>query len=89
MTSTNPKFDPAGWLGALREWIVETTRESRLARLSTLGVQLPPYEEPNTDGWQDGMRDEEVACACRKDAAGKGREPLDGVAPPARGFRRS
>ena len=81
MTSTNPKFDPAGWLGALREWIVETTRESRLARLSTVGVQLPPYEEPNTDGWQDGMRDEEVA--------GKGREPLDGVAPPARGFRRS
>lgn len=69
MTRSNPKFDPAGWLGALREWIVETTRESRMARLSTLGVQLPPYEEPNTDGWQDGMREEE------------GREPRDGVAP--------
>ena len=77
MTSTNPKFDPAGWLGALREWIVETTRESRLARLSTLGMRLPPYEEPNTDGWQDGMWEEE------------GREPRDGVAPPAVGVRRS
>ena len=77
MTRSNPKFDPAGWFGALREWIVETTRESRLARLSTLGVQLPPYEEPNTDGWQDGMWEEE------------GREPRDGVAPPAVGVRRS
>ena len=77
MTRSNPKFDPAGWFGALREWIVETTRESRLARLSTLGVRLPPYEEPNTDGWQDGMWEEE------------GREPRDGVAPPAVGVRRS
>ena len=33
MTRSNPKFDPAGWLGALREWMVETTSESRLARL--------------------------------------------------------
>lgn len=77
MTRSNPKFDPAGWFGALREWIVETTRESRLARLSTLGMRLPPYEEPNTDGWQDGMWEEE------------GREPRDGVAPPAVGVRRS
>jgi len=77
MTRSNPKFDPAGWLGALREWMVETTSESRLARLSTLGMQLPPYEEPNTDGWKDGMWEEE------------GREPLGGVAPPAKGIRRS
>jgi hypothetical protein len=68
MTRSNPKFDPAGWFGALREWIVETTRESRMARLSTLGVRLPPYEEPNTDGWQDGMRDVEVARVAGVDA---------------------
>lgn len=60
MTRSNPKFDPAGWLGALREWIVETTSASRMARLSTLGVQLPPYEEPNTDGWQDALGKEEA-----------------------------
>lgn len=40
MARIHPKFDPAGWLGALREWIVETTIESRMARLSTLGMQL-------------------------------------------------
>jgi len=60
MTCSNPKFDPAGWLGTLREWIVETTRESRMARLSTLGMQIPPYKEPNTDGWQDALGKEEA-----------------------------
>ena len=45
-------FDPQASLDALLAWLTETTQASRMARLSTTGMQFRPYKEPNTDGWQ-------------------------------------
>jgi len=36
-----PPFDLQTTLGAILIWITETTRASRLARLSTLGLEMP------------------------------------------------
>ncbi len=39
------------WLCRLLRWITETTRESRLARLSTIGLQIPSENAPPAEHW--------------------------------------
>lgn len=43
------------WRKRLLAWIVETGRDSHLARLSTIGLYVPRYTEPNVDDWRQGM----------------------------------
>jgi hypothetical protein len=35
-------------------WAMETSNESRLARLATAGLQVSGHTEPNVDRWQQG-----------------------------------
>ena len=39
------------WLCRVLRWITETTRASRLARLSTLGLQIPRDSAPQAERW--------------------------------------
>lgn len=47
-----PELDglPA-WLFRLLRWIAETTRASRLARLSTIGLKIPRDGAPPAERW--------------------------------------
>jgi len=48
-------FDPTTTLGAILIWITQTTRASRLARLSTIGLQMPRYREPDKGRWREDL----------------------------------
>lgn len=41
------------WLDAVVHWITETTRESRLARLSTIGLNIPCDAETTSERWHE------------------------------------
>lgn len=42
------------WLAKLLRWIAHTTRASRLARLSTIGLKIPRENDPDADRWREG-----------------------------------
>jgi len=36
-------------------WAMETSNESRLARLATAGLQVASHREPNVEHWREGV----------------------------------
>lgn len=42
-------------LRGLLAWITETTQASRLARLSSQGLGLPPATDPRRECWREDM----------------------------------
>ena len=42
-------------LRGLLAWIAETTQASRLARLSSQGLGLPPATDPGRECWREDM----------------------------------
>ncbi|MDD3327198.1 MAG: hypothetical protein PHW25_08965 [Zoogloea sp.] len=42
-------------LRGLLAWIAETTQASRLARLSSQGLGLPPATDPRRECWREDM----------------------------------
>ncbi len=42
-------------LRGLLAWIAETTQASRLARLSSQGLGLPPATDPHRECWREDM----------------------------------
>lgn len=36
-------------------WAMETSSESRLARLATAGLHISGHTEPNVDHWREGV----------------------------------
>ena len=47
--------DALAGLRDLLTWIAETTQASRLARLSSLGLDLPRHADPGRECWRDDM----------------------------------
>ena len=44
-------------LDALLRWISDSSRASRLARLATQGLELPPRRDAEAERWREDMGD--------------------------------